>query len=103
MEAVRTKACQRSCNIKLTLYLGICAEFVNRAADLGAKGVVVADVALTDRAQKIVDSYKNVFYQKTDVAKWDQLQKMVDVAKEQFGSTPDVYIAGAGVFEPVRP
>ena len=22
-------------------------------------------------------------------------------AKEQFGSTPDVYIAGAGVFEPV--
>ena len=32
---------------------GICAEFCSRAAQLGAKGIVVADVRLTDRAQEI--------------------------------------------------
>ena len=79
---------------------GINAAFCQRAADLGAKGVVVADLALTDEARKMVDSTGNIIYQQTDVSKWDELHRLVTVAKEKFGSTPDVYVAGAGVFEP---
>jgi hypothetical protein len=32
----------------------------------------------------------------------DELNRIVTGAKEHFGSTPDVYVPGAGVFEPVR-
>jgi hypothetical protein len=32
----------------------------------------------------------------------DELKRIVTGAKEHFGSTPDVYVPGAGVFEPVR-
>jgi len=78
---------------------GICARFVKRAADLGAK-VIAADVALTDDAKQLFGDDKNIVYQKCDVAKWDELHQLVTVAKEKFGSTPDVYVAGAGVFEP---
>ena len=85
----------------LTECEGICAKFCQRAVEQGAKGVLVADVALTDEARDMVDRQKNIIYQKTDVSKWDELKRLVTVAKENFGSTPDVYIAGAGVFEPV--
>ena len=61
----------------------------------------MADIQLTPHAQQTVDSLDNVIYQKTDVTKWDELHRLVTVAKEKFGSTPDVYIAGAGIFEPV--
>lgn len=84
----------------LTIKKGINAKFCQRVADLGGK-VVVGDVALTADAQKMVDSEENIVYQKTDVTKWDELHRLVTVAKEKFGTTPDVYIAGAGVFEPV--
>lgn len=84
----------------LTPNPGICYCFVKRAADSGAK-VLIADLALIDEAQKLVDSSKNVKFQKTDVTKWDQLKSIVTVCRDHFGSTPDVYVAGAGVFEPV--
>ncbi|KAK3710342.1 hypothetical protein LTR37_010408 [Vermiconidia calcicola] len=83
----------------LTDTIRICLAFVRRAVDLGAK-VVIADLHLTTVAQQMVDSDSNVVFQKTDVTKWDELQRLVTVANETFGSTPDVYIAGAGVFEP---
>jgi NAD(P)-dependent dehydrogenase (short-subunit alcohol dehydrogenase family) len=48
---------------------GICLCFVKRAADLGAN-VLLADVKLTDEAQKLVDGSKNIVFQKTDVTNW---------------------------------
>jgi len=79
---------------------GICLGFVQQALAAGAK-ILIADLALTDAAQKLVDAEEDVVFQKTDVAQWDQLQRIIDVAKERFGEVPDVYVAGAGVFEPV--
>ena len=78
---------------------GICACFVKRAADLGAK-VVNADLKMTSEGEKLLSGLDNVHFQKTDASKWDQLQNLVTVAKDKFGSTPDVFIGGAGVFEP---
>ncbi|KAK5165701.1 uncharacterized protein LTR77_008624 [Saxophila tyrrhenica] len=78
---------------------GICLCFVKRAADLGAK-VVIADLALTSEAEKLVNDNDSVIFQKTDVTKWDQLKALVTGPKEKFGSIPEVYVAGAGVFEP---
>ena len=63
--------------------------------------MLVADIKLTDEAQKLVDDNKDVVFQETDVTKWDQLKRIVTVSKDKLGSTPDVYVAGAGVFEPV--
>ena len=85
----------------LTIYIGICAKFVKQAADIGAK-VIAADLALNDDSKKLFEGNSNIAFQKTDVAKWEDLHELVKAAKEKFGSTPDVYVAGAGVFEPVR-
>ena len=79
--------------------IGINLKFCKRAADEGAR-VVVADIALTPEAKELVDSSDKLVYQETDVSKWTHLHRLVSVAKEKFGSTPDVYVAGAGVFEP---
>jgi hypothetical protein len=37
-----------------------------------------------------------------DAVRRDELKRIATGAKEHFGSTPDVYVPGAGVFEPVR-
>lgn len=67
---------------------------------MGAK-VVIGDLALGQEAQKLVDgSGGNVIFKKTDVTNWKELNDLVTAAKDKFGSTPDVYIAGAGIFEP---
>jgi hypothetical protein len=42
-----------------------------------------------------------VVFQKTDVAKWAELKNLIKVSEVNFGDVPDVYVAGAGVFEPV--
>lgn len=64
--------------------------------------MVIADLRLNQDAQKLVDgSGGNTVFKKTDVTNWKELHGAVDFAKEKFGSTPDVYIAGAGIFEPV--
>ena len=79
---------------------GINLKFVKRAADIGAK-VLIADLALTPEGQDAVDNSENIVFQKTDVTKWKELQHIVEAAKEHFGKTPDVYLGGAGVLEPV--
>jgi NAD(P)-dependent dehydrogenase (short-subunit alcohol dehydrogenase family) len=67
---------------------------------LGAK-VVIGDLQFNQDAQKLVDgSGGNAVFKKTDVTNWKELNELVSLAKEKFGSTPDVYIAGAGIFEP---
>lgn len=79
---------------------GINAAFCQRAVDLGAK-VLIADLSLTPDTEKWAKDNSNVAFQKTDVMKWKDLHNIVTVAKEKFGKTPDVYVAGAGVLEPV--
>ena len=69
---------------------------------MGAK-VIIGDLQLNPEAQKLVDeSGSSTVFKKTDVTNWKELNELVSLAKEKFGSTPDVYIAGAGIFEPVR-
>lgn len=68
---------------------GICAAFVKRCADLGAK-VVNGDLRMTPEAEQLLKGLDNVVFQKTDVSDWAQLEKLVTIAKEKFGSTPDV-------------
>lgn len=49
----------------------------------------------------MVTANKNVVFETCDVTKWKDLQQMVDASVKHFGDVPDVYIASAGVFEPV--
>lgn len=63
---------------------------------------MIGDLQLNQDAQKLVDgSGSNAVFKKTDVTNWKELNDLVSLAKEKFGKTPDVYIAGAGIFEPV--
>jgi NAD(P)-dependent dehydrogenase (short-subunit alcohol dehydrogenase family) len=62
--------------------------------------VLIADLRLTPKAESLVDG-KTAIYLKTDVAKWSELENIVTVSKDVFGDVPDVYVAGAAVFEPV--
>lgn len=56
---------------------------------------------LTPEAESLVNG-KSVIYLKTDVAKWSELENIVTVSRDVFGDVPDVYVAGAAVFEPVQ-
>lgn len=79
---------------------GINLSFVKLVLKAGAKGIVVADLRLTEEAQKLVDDNKNVVFQQCDVTKRQDLEKLIQSSIEAFNDVPDVYIAGAGVFEP---
>jgi len=82
---------------------GINLEFAKLAHQRNSQ-VVIGDVRLTPEAEEWIATTKGsaskVVYQQTDVAKWDQLQSLLDVSEKEFGDVPDLYVAGAGVFEP---
>ncbi|KJR79826.1 uncharacterized protein SPSK_00062 [Sporothrix schenckii 1099-18] len=79
---------------------GINLAFAKQAVEQGAR-VVVADLTLTDDAKAFAAAHeKSVVFAKTDVTKRADLENTVAVAQSTFGDVPDVYIAGAGVFEP---
>jgi NAD(P)-dependent dehydrogenase (short-subunit alcohol dehydrogenase family) len=79
---------------------GINLAFVRHALSLEAR-VIVADLKLTDEAQELVHRSPHAAFQKCNVARWQDLEDLVGVATREFGDVPDVYVAGAGVFEPV--
>ncbi len=78
---------------------GINLAFARNASSQGAK-VVIADLRLTTEAEEFIKEAKDVVFTKCDVAVWRDLQNLITVSKKEFGDVPDVYIAGAGVFEP---
>jgi len=83
---------------------GINLAFARICIQQGAK-VIFADLKLTPEASTFVDSLspKEAVFVKCDVMKRDNLENLVVVSEKEFGDVPDVWIAGAGVFEPVRP
>lgn len=83
---------------------GISLSFVQLAHSLGAK-LVIGDLKLTPEADAFVAKAgtDRIVFQHCDVTKWDQLQKLVSTSEEKYDDVPDVWIAGAGVFEPVSP
>jgi len=86
------------------LLLGINLSFVNLALASQAK-VLIADIKLLLEAQDLIrspDTAGRVAYAKCDVCKWDQLERLPSEVESAFGqgATADVWVAGAGVFEP---
>lgn len=80
---------------------GINLAFAKQALARGAK-VLIADLKLTPDGQSFVDdnARDRVVFVECDVSKRAQLQNLIDVSRQHFKTVPDVYIAGAGVFEP---
>jgi NAD(P)-dependent dehydrogenase (short-subunit alcohol dehydrogenase family) len=81
---------------------GINLAFAKLAFEQGAK-LIIADLKLTDEGQKFVETFSSdsVMFAKCDVRKRSELENLITVSREKFGTIPEVYIAGAGVFEPV--
>ncbi|CRG86918.1 Putative hydrolase Mb2248c [Talaromyces islandicus] len=77
---------------------GIGLELAKLVLAKSAK-VLIADLRLTPEAESLVDG-KTAIYVKTDVANWSELENIVTVSKNVLGDVPDVYVAGAAVFEP---
>ena len=64
--------------------------------------IIIADLRLTAEAEEFIKtSEKHIVFTKCDVTRWEDLQNLVQLSQEKFNDVPDVYIAGAGVFEPV--
>ncbi|KAF1815478.1 NAD(P)-binding protein [Eremomyces bilateralis CBS 781.70] len=81
---------------------GICFEFVKKAIEAGAK-VLIADLKLTTQAQtwfNEVQDKRPVAFATCDVTKWSDLRELVDASRKHFNAVPDVWVPGAGVFEP---
>ncbi|KAK6364434.1 hypothetical protein LTS17_012199 [Exophiala oligosperma] len=69
--------------------------------------ILIADVALHPSCKAWLSAIESentnsswVKYLQTDVTDWSQLEKVFDVANEAFGTTPDIVVPGAGVYEP---
>lgn len=88
--------------LELRRFPGISFEFVRLAHSREAK-VLIADIQLTREAEEFVATKKGVHFQHCDVRKRDSLQALVQTSKDIWNDVPDIYIAGAGIFEPVSP
>jgi NAD(P)-dependent dehydrogenase (short-subunit alcohol dehydrogenase family) len=81
---------------------GINLAFVVLAVSSGAK-CLIADLKLSPEAESILQKNPGkIAFQNCDVASWEDLEALPSAAISAFGkdTIPDIYIAGAGVFEP---
>lgn len=66
--------------------------------------VLIADLQLTDAAQALIDDSAaraaRVVFTRCDVASWADLRALVPAAVALLGDIPDIYVGGAGVFDP---
>ncbi|TPX10395.1 uncharacterized protein E0L32_008614 [Thyridium curvatum] len=85
---------------------GINLEFAKLCQKHGCR-VIVADIRSTpeleDWLRDVERAETKVVYQQTDVAEWDQLKSLIKTSERQFGEVPDIYVAGAGIFEAKGP
>ena len=85
---------------------GINLCFARLATTQGAQ-VLLADLELTADAEEFVkqsnrhDGTSSAVFTRCDVTKRSDLENLVAVSLETWGDVPDVWVAGAGVFEPV--
>ena len=81
---------------------GINLSYAQLATQQGAR-VIVADLKLTEDGEKFMkgEGAKTAIFVKCDVTKRAELENLIVVSEREFGDVPDVYVAGAGVFEPV--
>lgn len=63
--------------------------------------MLIADLRLTPEADELVKSQDNIHFLKCDVSNWQELHAIVKTSEDLWQDVPDVYVAGAGVFEPV--
>ncbi|KAK2629235.1 hypothetical protein QTJ16_000055 [Diplocarpon rosae] len=80
---------------------GICLAFSQLAVHRGAR-VLIADLRLTSLAEEFLKTAdpEAVKFVKCDVTKRADLENLIAVSEQEFGDVPDVYVPGAGVFEP---
>ena len=81
---------------------GINLAFAKLAVQQGAR-VIVADLKLTTEGESFMNGEggRAAVFSKCDVTKRSELENLITVSEKEFGDVPDVYVAGAGVFEPV--
>jgi NAD(P)-dependent dehydrogenase (short-subunit alcohol dehydrogenase family) len=81
---------------------GINLSFAKFAVQQGAH-VIVADLKLTQDGETFMsgEGAKDAVFAKCDVTKRADLENLIRVSEKEFGDIPEVYVAGAGVFEPV--
>jgi NAD(P)-dependent dehydrogenase (short-subunit alcohol dehydrogenase family) len=81
---------------------GINLAFSKLVHQQGAK-VIIADLQLTAEGSAFINEVpsSSAIFVQCDVRKRADLENLITVSKQRFGDVPDIYIAGAGVFEPV--
>lgn len=80
---------------------GINLAFVQLARGAGAK-IVIADKTLSPEAAELFKgAEEQIVFQQCDVSDWTELEGLVPLAVKAFGDVPEIYVPGAGVFEPV--
>ncbi|OAL50326.1 NAD(P)-binding protein [Pyrenochaeta sp. DS3sAY3a] len=75
---------------------GIHLAFSRLARAEGAK-VIIADLQIEDNAIQLDE---NILFHRCDVSKWSDLDSLTKISLDTYGDVPDIYVAGAGVFEP---
>ncbi|RDW81581.1 uncharacterized protein DSM5745_05138 [Aspergillus mulundensis] len=81
---------------------GIGLAFSKLLQTKGAR-VLIADLRLSSEAESWISTYNTggqVVFQHCDVTNWAHLESLPDKAKELWGFVPDIWVPGAGIFEP---
>ncbi|KAL4902163.1 hypothetical protein BDW74DRAFT_169662 [Aspergillus multicolor] len=81
---------------------GIGLAFSKLLQTKGAR-VLIADLRLSSEAESWLATYNTggqVVFQHCDVTNWAHLENLPVKVKELWGSVPDIWVPGAGIFEP---
>lgn len=60
--------------------------------------MIIADLQIDESAIQLDES---ILFHRCDVSKWSDLDGLIKASLNTYGDVPDIYVAGAGVFEPV--
>lgn len=81
--------------------IGIGLAFCSQCLSRGAK-IIIAGLDISPEAQDLLNKYENAArFVQCDVAKWPDLQNLPTLSKKELGTVPDVWVANAGIYEPV--
>lgn len=71
-----------------------------RAAETGARGILVADLRTTPDFDSFSTGKSNIVYIQADVSQWSDFDKIFDICEQKWNDVPDAYAICAGIFEP---
>lgn len=75
---------------------------LTKLADASRANVIMADLSRTTESTRIIkESRDRIRFLQCDVSNWQDLKNIVPFSESEFHTSPDVYVANAGISDKV--